>query len=331
MVDTPDSKSGIEICGGSSPPTGTTLFKYAKIQKILSHKRASFMFSKIVFLSLILSNIYANKALESVYYVDSKDVKLSSIIPYIKNDISILSIEENRYSQKIKSKEFIKLLSKHGYKNYTAKSNYINFILKSPVDTSKMEQKLQEYYKKNYESIDIKSIHVVPRGYLSSLPKAYTIHIRDDDFLSHSGVISIKTDDNKKIFFDYSIIADVQVYITKEVIKKDTNLSPSNTIKKGARLDRFRDKPLQDIYKTSLQAKRHIPKNMVLTIRDVETSDAIKRDATVNVTMNNDGMAIIFSAKALKDAKVNDIINVQNNSGKIFKVRVTGSNTAEIE
>ena len=28
MVDTPDSKSGIEICGGSSPPTGTTsIFK----------------------------------------------------------------------------------------------------------------------------------------------------------------------------------------------------------------------------------------------------------------------------------------------------------------
>jgi len=289
------------------------------------------MFSKILFLSLILLNLYADNSLDGVYYVDSKDVKLSSIIPHVKNDFSILTIEENRYSQRIKSKEFIELLSKHGYKNYTAKSSYINFILKSPVDTSKIEQKLQEYYKKSYENIDIKSIHVEPRGYLSSLPEIYTIHLRDDDFLSNSGVISIKTDDNKKLFFDYNIIAYVEVYKSKDTLKKDTDLSAANTIKKSVRLDRFRDKPLQNIYKTSLQAKRHIQKNAILTIRDVEIADVIKRDATINVTMHRDGMAITFSAKAQKDAKVNDIINVQNSSGKILKVRVTGSNSAEIE
>lgn len=289
------------------------------------------MFSKIIFLSLILSNLYANNALQSVYYVDNKDVKLSSIIPHVKNDFLILSIEESRYSQKIKSKDFLELLSKYGYKNYTIKSSYVNFVLKSPVDTSKIEQKLQLYYKKNYENIDIKSIHVAPRGYLTSLADTYTIHIRDNDFLSDSGVISIKTTDNKRLFFDYHIIADVEVYKSKNSIKKDTNLSPSNTIKKSVRLDRFRDKPLQNIHKTSLQAKRHIPKEMTLTIRDVEAQNVIKRDAIVNVTLYKDGMAINFSAKAQKDAKVNDIINVQNSSGKILKVRVTGSNTAEID
>lgn len=70
---------------------------------------------------------------------------------------------------------------------------------------------------------------------------------------------------------------------------------------------------------------------MILTIRDVEIADALKRDAIVNVTLLKDGMVINFSAKALKDAKVNDIIKVQSSNGKILKVRVTGSNTAEIE
>ncbi|HEY9204128.1 MAG TPA: flagella basal body P-ring formation protein FlgA, partial [Sulfurimonas sp.] len=36
-------------------------------------------------------------------------------------------------------------------------------------------------------------------------------------------------------------------------------------------------------------------------------------------------------AKALQDAKVNDIIKVQNSNGKILKVRVTGNNRAELE
>ncbi|ABB44401.1 Flageller protein FlgA [Sulfurimonas denitrificans DSM 1251] len=289
------------------------------------------MFIKILFLPLILLNLYANNALEGVYYVDSKDVKISTVIPHVKSDFSILTIEENRYSQRIKSKEFIELLSKHGYKNYTSKSSYINFILKSPINTSKLEQRLEEYYKKSYENIDIKSIHVEPRGYLSSLPEVYTIQLRDDDFLSDRGVISIKTDDNKKLFFDYNIIANVEVYKSKDSLKKDTNLSPSNTFKKSVRLDRFRDKPLQNIYKTSLQVKRHIQKDAILTIRDVEIADVVKRDSNINVTMHRDGMDITFSAKAQKDAKVNDIINVQNSSGKILKVKVTGSNSAEIE
>ncbi|MDD3856084.1 flagella basal body P-ring formation protein FlgA, partial [Sulfurimonas sp.] len=59
--------------------------------------------------------------------------------------------------------------------------------------------------------------------------------------------------------------------------------------------------------------------------------DVVKRNAMINVSMSKEGMNIIFSAKALQDAKVDDIIKVQNNNGKILKARVTGSNAAELE
>ncbi len=49
MVDTPDSKSGIEICGGSSPPTGTTPLLYAKIQKNLITKESILCLAKYCF------------------------------------------------------------------------------------------------------------------------------------------------------------------------------------------------------------------------------------------------------------------------------------------
>ncbi|OHE08626.1 MAG: flagella basal body P-ring formation protein FlgA, partial [Sulfurimonas sp. RIFOXYB2_FULL_37_5] len=134
-----------------------------------------------------------------------------------------------------------------------------------------------------------------------------------------------------KIFFDYSVRANVIVYVSKESIKKESEISSLNYIKKSIILDRFRAKPIQNIDKTTLQAKRHIPKDTILTLNDIESLDVVKRNAMINVSMSKEGMNIIFSAKALQDAKVDDIIKVQNNNGKILKARVTGSNAAELE
>ena len=41
-------------------------------------------------------------------------------------------------------------------------------------------------------------------------------------------------------------------------------------------------------------------------------------------------MDISFSAKALQNGKLNDIIKVQKSNGKILKVIVTGRNKAEM-
>jgi flagella basal body P-ring formation protein FlgA len=48
------------------------------------------------------------------------------------------------------------------------------------------------------------------------------------------------------------------------------------------------------------------------------------------VSLYGDNMAITFSAKALQDGKVNDIIKVQKSDGKRLKVKVIGKNRAEM-
>lgn len=287
--------------------------------------------TKLLLFMLLCLNLYANIELEDSYYVEDRVVGTSVITKDVKNDFTILSIDKESYIEKIKTKDLIKVLDKNGYKNYNSKKNYIVFILKSPIDTSFIEQKIKEYYEKNYDSIDIESIFVQPRGYLTSLPKEYIVNIRSRDFLSRDGTINIKTQENKKMFFDYQVKAKVMVYTSSNAIEKDAVLSPINCTKKSVTLDKFRDKPLQDIETASLQAKRHMPKDAILTIRDVEPQDIVKKDSIINVAMSKDGMNITFSAKALQDAKVNDIIKVQNSNGKIIKVKVTGGDMAEAE
>ncbi|MDD5372180.1 MAG: flagellar basal body P-ring formation chaperone FlgA [Sulfurimonas sp.] len=289
------------------------------------------MLFKLLIFVLIYLNLHANTEIEDTYYVDNRIINSSVITKDTKNDFTILSIDKNSNTQKIKTKDLMKLLSDHGYKNYHSKKSYINFILKSPIDVSLLKLKLKEYYEKNYETIDIQNISIEPRGHITALPKDYIVNIESHDFLSKNGIINIKTAENKKIFFNYLIKATVMVYISSDIIKKEAQISPQNYIKKSVVLDKFRAKPIQNIDNSSIQAKRHIPKDTILTHNDIELLHVIKRDSMINVTMSKDGMNIIFSAKALQDAKVDDIIKVQNSNGKILKAKVTGSNKAELE
>jgi len=288
------------------------------------------MLAKTLLWLFIYLNLYANNTLENTYYVESKVVNLSSIIPRVKNDFHILTIEASRYSKKIKSKDLIKLLKRHGYTSYSSKSRYVNFILRSPIDTSKIESSVRDYYQQQYEKIDIQNIIIKPRTFMSNLPENYTINIGNREYLHRSGTLSIKTPDKKKIFFNYDVTATLSVYISRKKIKKDVELSAINSTKKSIILDRFRAKPIQDIQKAYFQAKHHIPKGRLLTVRDVELLRIVKRNSLINVNMHSDNMSITFSAKALQDGKVNDIISVQKHDGKRLKVRVTGKNRAEM-
>ena len=289
------------------------------------------MLTKKIILFLLCVNLYANDTLRSTYYVNSRSIDLSSIISNTKNDLNLYTIDRNRHTKRVKTDDLIKLLKSHGYSNYSSKKSYVNFILKSPIDTSKIKHSIEDYYKKKYEIINITDIKVEPRAYITELPQSYLFNIRSRNFLSRSGILSIKTPQNKKIFFNYNITATLPIFISKYEIKKDIELSALNSSKKSIILDKFRAKPIQIIEKGSLQSKHHITKGKILTIRDVEVLSVVKRNSVVNISMSSDNMAITFSAKALQDGKLNDIIKVQKNDGKRLNVRVTGKNRAEMK
>lgn len=288
------------------------------------------MLIKILLLTLIFLHVDAKNTLNNTYYVDSKTINLSSIVPDARHDTKLFNIDTSKYSKRIKTKDLLKILKKHGYTEYTSKDSYTNFILKSPIDTSRIELALKNYYEKKYDDIEIKSLLVEPRSYTTSLPDKYTVNIRDRDYLQNSGTINIKTPKNRKIFFNYEIDAIVSVFVSRKKIKKDVELSAINSSKKSIILDKFRARPIQNIQRGSLQSKHSIRKDKILTHRDVEILSVVKKNSFINVSIYSDNMAITFSAKALQDAKVNDIIRVQKSNGKRLKVKVIGKNRAEI-
>ncbi|SFV75975.1 Flagellar basal-body P-ring formation protein FlgA [hydrothermal vent metagenome] len=287
------------------------------------------MLSKILFISLLISSLYANKTLKKEYYVPTNSIKLSYIIPNVKNDKEILSIINERYTLRIKSKYLLKILQQNGYKNYKATSNYINFIRKSDIDTSLLQNYLIRFYKKHYD-IKFQNIEIKPRGFIQSMPKHYTIKIQRRSFLKNKGIISIKSDNNKQFFFNYTLDAFINVYKTTKKIQRGEELSFSNCAKESIMLHNFYAQPIKNLQKGKFESKYLLKQGHIITQRDISKLKLIHRGEEINLFFQEGNIAISLVAKALQNGAYGDIIKVKNKNGKILHIRVTGKNKGEV-
>ena len=286
---------------------------------------------KIFLLLLFSLPLLASNQLKSNYYIISDSILLSDITKNSENKTLIYTIDSKRHSKRVKAKDLIKVLQKYGYNDFSSKHTYIQFTKKSPINTSRIALSLQNRYKKEYKNIDIKQIFITPRSYLERLPEEYTVVIGNKAHFHKDGHLYIKTANNKKIFFNYSIKAQIDVLRTKTTLKREDELSRINVKKDSIMLDNFRAMPLQELLKSTYQAKHKIKKGTILTTRDVIALFIVKRNANVNVVIRDSNIAVSFIAKATQHGRFGQTITVVNRQGKRFKVIVTGRNSAEIK
>lgn len=288
------------------------------------------MFKYFFLLILVVSQSLAQTELKSIYLIETKEIKLSDIDKNIQNDEIIYTISPARHSKKVKTKELLRLLKKNGLKAYSASTSYVRFIQKSPIDTTKIKNFVQEYYKKYYPTIMIKNILITPRSFTTILPKEYTLSMQKKSYLHRNAILVLKSYQGRETFFDTFITATVEVFSAKKDIKRNQELSSLNTIKTKLFLDKFYALPLMKLTASSLQAKHTIKKDSLFSSRDIRPLFLVRRGSNVNVSLNNSTLSISFVAKAIQNGCYGDIIQVINHKGKKIKVRITGKYQAEI-
>jgi len=288
------------------------------------------MYFKFLLFFLLSCSLGATEYLQSDYSIQSDSVMLSDIVSEPQEDLLLYSIKKNKHTKRVKAKIVLQDLKKHGYKEYKSKHRFIQFTQKSPIDTSKIREELIKYYKSKYKSIKINSLFLEPRTYLEKLPPYYEFGIDEHAYLSSKDYCYILTPEKKRIFFSYTIAASIEVYYTKETLKRGTELSNLNTVKKSIMLSKFRAKPLETIEAHTLEAKHRLKKNSELTSRDVVGLYLVKRGENVNVTLKNRAINISFRATAVTSGRYGDTIIVQKGTDKKMEVRVIGHNRAEM-
>jgi flagella basal body P-ring formation protein FlgA len=281
---------------------------------------------------LLLSVSLSAITIEPNYTSSSKDLTLD-LVTKNPQDAQVLlgHIERLRYKAMIRQSEIAKLLLEHGYSEIQTTTPYSTFTLTSSADLSSIKEELLNYFRSSYNHIAIHSLDLTPRAYLTTLPDEFEIIIEPRSFRYANSTIHIVTNDRKKIFFDYTIDADVMLLEVVQHIKSGTKLDSSNIKQKSIKLDRLKSVPIQDLSSEQLEASRPLRVGEILTDRDVKALKLIHRGDEVSISYTRDGILLQSSAKSLQDGKLNDIITLTNSNNKVLKARVVGEKRAVIE
>lgn len=289
-------------------------------------------FMKLILLLflLIISHTFASTTLQSNYFISHNYVTLADIVINPKENIELFKIDPLRHTKRVKSKKLLEILRAYGYNEYSSKHSYIQFTQKSPIDTAKIAFEVKKFFINHYKNIKFTAVDIHPRTYLLELPKHYEVQIQKRAYLKSKGTLSIKTEDNKKIFFNFRIKATLPVVIAKERLNCGDELSRLNCKKKSIILDKFRAIPLQVVPYKTYEAKRRIKKDAVVTAYDILGLQLVKRGENIDVSTEDGTISISFTAKADQSGRLGDTIRVINMHGKRIKAVVIGKNRAEI-
>jgi flagella basal body P-ring formation protein FlgA len=283
-----------------------------------------------LFITIFFTQLFATQELQNEYFIDGQKVMLSNIVKSPKTDEILFNINPARHSKRVQASELIKRLDSYGYRGYHAQHTIIQFSQKSHINTKLFKESIQSYYKERYPGIVVEEITIKPLKYLTKLPKEYTLFFKKRAYLTNQSLFFLKTLDNKKIFFNYTLLAKTPIYFAKKNIAKGEEISHVNTEKKSIILHKFRAMPLVTLQKGRYEAKHQIKRGSLLTQRDMTQLYLVKRGTEITVTLHNEGISIIFYAEALKSGHINDTIPVRYKNKKI-PVRITGKNRAEVK
>ena len=290
-----------------------------------------YFLSILLLLQFFTLTTLASENLKREYFIDNDRVMLSEIVQNPQKDLLLYEIPKSRHTKRVKASQLIKKLQSLGYNDFQTKHSYIQFTQKSPINLEDLKNQLQNYYIQHYKNIKISNIELTSNHYLTHLPKEYTLSFPRNAYLSKRGVFYIKTNKNKKIFFHYTVDATISLYEAKKEIQKGEELSFLNCKKKSIMLDKFRAMPLLELPRGRYEAKHRIKKSTLLTKRDVTGLYLIKRGSSVSVTLQDGGVSITFSARALQNGRYGDTIALREHNNKKIYVIVTGKNRAKVK
>jgi flagella basal body P-ring formation protein FlgA len=189
----------------------------------------------------------------------------------------------------------------------------------------KVENLIKQKYKETFPSIEIKNIKITN----FSNKEIKNINSIDTRLLNPkkvNGTIII----NKNIYLRYQIEAFIYVVKTTKTLKRNSNITLSNTKVAKIKLLNLVSFPIKPTNIGELSVKNYTPKDKILYDYNVRKEILIKRGEIVKVVSKNPEIEVTFQAKALNDGGKGETINIEINKAK-RSGKVIGKQLVEME
>ncbi len=200
----------------------------------------------------------------------------------------------------------------------------------------KINKFLTDKFLKTYPNMNINSLTITR---YSKKPKEFERYKLKDIYISKgnlqrekgslSAIFTLDTK-KRKLFYHYKLDATVDVLIANQHIQKGRTLTDELVDFVPIKFTNFYQKPITAYYLNRYRAKTSLIPGKVLTTRHVSKVTVIKRGDILTATLKDGGVVVSFSAQAMKDAHIGDIIKIKRNHKSFFKAKIVSSTHAKV-
>ncbi|WP_121021326.1 flagellar basal body P-ring formation chaperone FlgA [Helicobacter vulpis] len=152
------------------------------------------------------------------------------------------------------------------------------------------------------------------------------LNLRSQQFLKKEGLVRVG-----EALVKYQVIAQIEVFKTKNMLKKDVNLDSSNTYAQSVPFEQFNTMPLDRSYINNSSTKSFLGANTLLSIDKVAPKILVYKNEIFSATLVSGSISLETSLQALQNGSLNQIIEALNvESKKRVQVRITGLLKGEV-
>ncbi len=201
------------------------------------------------------------------------------------------------------------------------------------MDTNMLKTEIKEAYLKEYQDLklEIETINLeIPERFSHAPILSYELSTSSK--LKKDGVVFLRLENepNLRLPVRYSVIGSMQAFKSIEAIKKDENITASNT-KKERVLFGALSNPLLEGAIDKVSAKNFIPPDTLLSTDKTQALIIVRKNDIITGVYEEGQISIEISLKALENGALNQIIQAKNlESNKILKAKVLSSSKAQI-
>ena len=281
------------------------------------------MLSLSRFLLFIPFFLFCDVELKREYCFNKDTIFLNDIVKDANSSKPFFKFHTSKYQ--IQSKKIISALKDV---DINASSNYPIILFKKNCDIyfpkKYLELKIKKSFKEKYKDIEIKKVEVEPKHELKfEIKKAYIkdIILNNNSFKRSKGsfYITYNKDRERRVYFDYKLIA----YIT--LLKTDIALQKGDVLKKGdvsvkkELFKRLRGTPLEISQIEKVMLKRYLPEGKIVYKKDVTNKTLIKKGDALKAIIKDGSVELEFDVVSIDDGNLKDIIRVRKSNGKQYR------------
>ena len=269
--------------------------------------------------------------LQKEYFFTDTTVTSSDLFPDVPKRFEIVRIPSDKHLYRLDANVVARTFELHGILIDTKGVRYVSFVKKSPVDTTLLQQQLEQKLRQCHPRIRIESITITPRGYLESLP-ADTEGVFDAKTCKNSsGTFFVQNGKGLRHYLDYSVVASLPILHTAQKVSRKEPLSGLNTLLKQVPFGSFRDVPLTTFPQTPSRFRSSLKSGTPLMTGHIEALPLVLKNDKVVAEVKNGAVVLEIIATATQEGSLYDIITIQKRDGKRSKAKVIGEKRVELQ